>query len=121
MFADPLVVTINAVAKNMIRINQDGYASEYLLKETTGEYRLKIRNSSYKDKTRGDRTIERHNVELLYTVYPVSPAIYPNKRKIYTVFETDGDIDLVYMGKIVAGMSAFLTEANATKLLNFES
>jgi hypothetical protein len=52
MFADPSVVTINAVAKNLVRINQDKYSSEYLLRSSTEEFRLNIRNSSYADKKR---------------------------------------------------------------------
>jgi hypothetical protein len=121
MFSDPLTVTINAVAKNLIRINQDGYSSEYLLKEATGEYRLKLRNSSYTDKTRGGKKVDRHNVELTYTIYPVSPAVYPTIRKNYHVFEMDVGDDSALEAKLVAGLSAFMTEANAVKLLNFES
>jgi hypothetical protein len=121
MFPDPLVVTINAVAKNLIRINQDGYSSEYLLKEATGEYRAKLRNSSRTDSTRGGKVIDRHNIELVYTIYPVSPAIFPTIRKEYIVFENDVGDDSALVAKLVAGLSAFTTEANATKLLNFES
>jgi hypothetical protein len=121
MFADPTVITINAVAKNLIRINQDGYSSEYLLKEATGEYRLRMRNSSYTDKTRGGKKIDRHNVELVYTIYPVAPAVFPTIRKDYHVFEMDVGDDAALMAKLVAGLSAFVTEANATKMINFES
>lgn len=121
MFADPTVITINAVAKNLIRINQDGYSSEYLLKEATGEYRLKIRHTSYLDKARGSRKVERHNVELVYTIYPVSPAVFPTIRKDYHVFEMDVGDDSALMAKLVAGLSAFVTEANATKMINYES
>jgi hypothetical protein len=121
MFADPLTVTINGVAKNLIRVNQDGYSSEYLLKETTGEYRLRLRNTSYNDKARGSRKVERHNVELVHAIYPVAPAIYPEIRKVYTVFENDVGGDNALVAKTVAGLSTLMSEANATKLINFES
>lgn len=121
MFSDPITVTINAVAKNLIRISQDGYSSEYLLKETTGQYRLRIRNSSYVDKTRGGKKVDRHNVELIHEIYPVSPAIYSTIRKDYHVFEMDVGDDTSLMAKTVAALSAFVTEANATKMINFES
>lgn len=121
MFADPLVVTINAVAKNLIRINQDGYSSEYLLMEATGEYRVKIRNSSYTDKNRGGLKVDRHNIEIVYTIYAVSPAVFPTVRKDYHVFEKDVGDDAALTAKLVAGLSAFVTEANATKMINFES
>ena len=121
MFADPLVITINAVAKNLIRINQDGYSSEYLLKEATGEYRVRIRNSSYTDPKRGGKSVDRHNVELVYTIYPVAPAVYPTIRKDYHVFEMDVGDDAALAAKLVAGLSAFVKAANATKMTNFES
>lgn len=121
MFSDPLTITINAVAKNLIRINQDAYSSEYRLKEATGEYRVKIRNTSYKDKARGGKSVDRHNVELIHELYPVAPAIYPTIRKDYHVFEMDVGDDMAIMAKVVAGLSAFVTEANATKMINFES
>lgn len=121
MFADPLVITINAVAKNLIRINQDGYSSEYLLREATGEIRLRIRNSSYLDKARGGKKVERHNIELIHSIYPVAPAVFPTNRKNYHVFEMDTGDDSALMAKTVAALSAFVTEANATKMLNFES
>jgi hypothetical protein len=121
MFSDPVTITINAVAKNMIRISQDQYSSEYLLRETTGEYRLRLRNTSYVDKTRGQVKVDRHNVELTYTIYPVAPATQPTIRKSYSVFEHDSGDDLSLSAKLVAGHSAFVTEANAAKMLNFES
>jgi hypothetical protein len=121
MFSDPLTITINAVAKDLIRINQDGYSSEYLLKEATGEFRLRLRNTSYTDKARAGRKVERHNAELVHTVYAVAPATLPTIRKVYNVFEFDVGDDAAVSAKTVAGFSDFLTEANATKLLNFES
>jgi hypothetical protein len=121
MFSDPLTVTINAVAKNLIRINQDGYSSEYLLKEADGEYRLRIRNSTYSDSKRGGKSVDRHNVELIHMLYPVAPAVYPTIRKDYHVFEMDVGDTAANMAKLVAGLSAFMSEANATKMINFES
>jgi len=72
MFGDTITLTVNAVAKALKKINQDSYSSEYLLRETTGEYRLKIRHSSEKALLRGE-SMERHNVELSRTVFGVSP------------------------------------------------
>lgn len=120
MFADPAVVTINAVAKNLVRINQDQYSSEYLLRSATDEYRLRLRNSTYTDKKRG-AVIDRHNVELIHTVFPVAPATLSIVRKVYTVIENQQGDTLVDPTKVAAGLFAFLTEANITKMMNFES
>lgn len=119
MFADPQTITINAVAKSLIRINQDKYASEYLLREATQEFRMKIRNTSYSPDG-GVTQIHRHNVEFVQTIYATLPA-KPIVRKIYSVLEhgsSDVGVDPV---KTFAGHVGFLTEANITKLMNFES
>nr|UJQ84927.1 MAG: hypothetical protein 2 [Leviviridae sp.] len=120
MFSDTITFTINAVAKVLTRINQDGYSSEYLLRETAGEYRAKLRNSTYKSKDKSVTT-DRHNLELVHTIYPVAPATSPTIRKTYVVFENDAGDALVDNAKTSLSVMAFLTEANITKLLNFES
>jgi hypothetical protein len=120
MFADPLVVTINAVAKNLTRINQDKYSSEYLLRTATEEYRVNIRNSSYTDKKRGV-TIDRHNMELVWTVFPVAPATLSTVRKCYTVIENQRGDTLVDPRNAALGILGVLTSGNIDKLMNFES
>jgi hypothetical protein len=120
MYADPAVVTINAVAKNLVRTNQDKYSSEYVLRSATDEFRLNIRNTSYTDKKRGV-TIDRHNVELIHTVFPVAPSTLSTVRKTYTVIENQRGDTLVDPRNTALGLFAFLTSANIDKLMNFES
>jgi len=120
MFADPAVVTINAVAKNLVRINQDKYSSEYLLRTATEEFRLNIRNTFYVDKKRGV-TNDRHNAELVHTVFPVAPATLSTTRKCYTVIENQRGDTLVDPRNVALGLLAYLTSANIDKLMNFES
>lgn len=121
MFADTITITINAVAKVLNRVNQDGYASEYYLREADGQFRLKLRNSTYADKTRGSMKVDRHNVELVHTIFPVAPATVPTVRKFYSVLENDQADTVVSSAKFGAGVVGFLTEANLTKMLNWES
>lgn len=120
MFADPAVVTVNAVAKNLIRIRQDQYSSEYMLRTALDEYRMNIRNTSRSDGKRGVN-IDRHNVEIIHTVFPVSPSTTAVVRKVYAVIENQQGDTLTDPAKLAVGLFAFLTEANITKLLNFES
>lgn len=120
MFADTITITINAVAKVLNRVNQDGYSSEYLLRETLGEFSLKLRNTKYTDKTRGVR-VDRHNIELVETVYAVAPATTTTIRKYYSILENDATDLTVSSAKFAGGAVAFQTEANYTKLLNWES
>lgn len=121
MFSDTLTVTINGVGKTLTRINQDGYSSEYLLANTADNYRLRIRNTPGVDKGRGGKAINRHNVEFIQEIYAVAPATASTIRKVYTVFEHDNGDDLTAVAKFVTGLLAFQTEANTTKMINWES
>jgi hypothetical protein len=120
MFADPAVVTVNSVAKNLFRINQDKYSSEYMLRSSTDEFRLRIRNTSYTDKKRGV-TIDRHNVELTHTLFPVAPSTRSFIRKTYTVIENEQGDTLTDPQYVASALFAYLSAANITKLMNFES
>jgi thermostable 8-oxoguanine DNA glycosylase len=121
-FADTITITINSVAKVLNRINQDGYSSEYLLKETTGSFRLFIRNTTYTNKS--GRLVDRHNVEFLQTIYAVAPSEINTVRKSYMVIENEQKDVAADVKLFNDGYVAFFTAssgANITKLLNFES
>jgi hypothetical protein len=123
MFADPQTLTVNSVAKALVRVNQDGYGSTYLLRSTTDEFRLSITNSTYLDKKRGV-PIDRHAIELKHTVFPVAPATLSTIRKTYTVIENQQGDTLVDPNYVASALYAWLTassSANITKLMNFES
>lgn len=123
MFADPQTVTISSVAQAMVKINQDKYSSEYLLKTTLDEHRLTIRNTSYFDKKR-QMTISRHNVELVKTIYPVAPSTTSVIRKAYFVLENqDGDnpTDIVALTAGLFNWALASSSAALLKLINFES
>lgn len=119
MFSDTITFTINAVAKNLSKINQDKYSSEYLLRETGGEFRARIRHSTFLDKTRGVQ-VDRHNVELTQVTYADGTSPQINK-KTYIVFENDNRDAATSSQKFVAGFGAFITESNVLKLVNWES
>lgn len=122
-FADPTVVTINAIGKSLVRINQDGYSSEYRLREALGEYTLNVRNSSRTDSKTGVK-IDRHNVELIHVVYPVAPSTTQYTRKAYVVIENQAGDTLVDPINEALGLLTFLTASSGaaiTKMLNSES
>jgi len=118
MFADPSRITINAINKDLNRINQDSYGSEYFLREATQELQMKIRNTSYTSKA--GALVDRHNIEVIQTIYATADAA-AIVRKAYTVFEnyrSDTDAGLL---QFLNGFVAFATSANIQKLLNRES
>lgn len=120
-FPDTVTITINTVAKVLTKVRSDDYSSEYRLR-TAGvdEFRFFIRNSSYRDKTTG-RMVDRHSVELTQTILPVAPSEIPTVRKMYNVLENQQVDTIADPAKFGVGFVGFLTEANITKLLNFES
>lgn len=120
MFADPAVVTISGAAKNLVRINQDKYSSEYVLRTATNEIRLNIRNSTYVDKKR-NVTIDRHNAEIVQTYFPVAPSTLSTVRKAYVVIENQRGDTLTDPRDVALGLLSFLTAGQIDKLMNFES
>jgi hypothetical protein len=119
MLGDTLTVTINAVAKTLVKVNQDKYSSEYRLRETDGIYTLNVRHSSYKG-TDGS-LVDRHNVELLHDLYPVAPSTVKTQHKSYLTFELPrSDTSAVPLNQTV-GFAALFTSAFTTKLVNYES
>jgi hypothetical protein len=110
------------VAKNLVKINQDGYSSEYLLRSATDEYRLRIRNQSRTDKKAG-AVYDRHNIELVHTVFATATTpVYV--RKAYVVIENQQGDTLTDPTNLAVGLLTFLTAssaANITKMMNFES
>lgn len=119
-FGDTVTVTINAVPKILNRISDDGYTSEYFLRESASEFRMRIRHSTRVDSARGVR-VDRHNVELTETVYPVAPAVVTTERKAYVIMENDYDDGAVDPLDFDLGFVGFITSANITKLINWES
>lgn len=119
MIGDTIAVTVNAVAKTLVKINQDGYSSEYFLKEATQEFRMKIRNSSDRPLPDGTK-VSRHNVELTQTVYATttSPEFV---RKSYTVIVNYNNDDATSVGYLQSALNGFLTATNIGKLVNWES
>jgi hypothetical protein len=113
--ANPLVITVNSVAKNLNRINQDGYGSEYLLREATQEFRAKVRHS--KEGVQADGTqFDRHNVELTQTVYATdtTPKI---TRVVYTVLRCTYDDDGTEVGYLGVGLSDLLVASTFDDLV----
>jgi hypothetical protein len=122
-FADPTVVTINAIGKSLVRINADNYSSEYKLREVLGEYTLNVRNSDRTDPKTGVKTF-RHNIELIHIVYPVAPSTTQFTRKVYLVIENQAGDTLVDPVNEALGLMNLMTAssgANISKMLNSES
>lgn len=117
-YADPLVVTINAVAKSLPRVEFDKRTSTYFLREALQEFQMKIRNTSFTSPS--GVLVDRHNLEFTQTIYATLTAAAV-VRKVYTTFDnnrSDTDTGLLQM---LSGFVAVLTAGNMQKSLNGES
>jgi len=119
MLGDTLTVTINAVAKTLIKVNQDKYSAEYRLRETDGVYTMNVRHSSYSNGN--GQTVDRHNVELIHDLYAVAPATVGISHKSYLTFELPRSDTSAVPQNHVVGFAALFTGAFTGKLINYES
>lgn len=89
-FGSTIVLTVNSVTKTLNRINNDNYGSEYLLRNATEEYRMKIRHSKEAAKA-GQEAFERHNVDVTQTVFATdtTPELVRNMYFIMRVRASD--------------------------------
>lgn len=124
MLSDPATITINGSAKALVKINQDGFSSQYRLRSSTDSYDLFVRNGSVRtDKVSGAK-FDRHNIQLVHTIYPVSPATISTVRSVSVTFENQQGDTLVDPQNEILGLLSFLTAssgANVGKMLNGES
>lgn len=90
-FGATLTATIASVAKNLARINQDNYGSEYYLREATQDFRIKIRHSKQKPTSVGGRILDRHNFEFTWRIFatPTSKEIVRVGYWVYIIPEDD--------------------------------
>lgn len=117
--ANPAVVTVNAVAYDLPKINQDNYGSEYLYRGTTFELRLKIRHSKEAAKA-GSVEFNRHNVELTQTIYATStdPVIIRQSYAVIRGAYNDADASV---SNVSQGLVDFLTDAHMADILAWQS
>lgn len=118
MLANTITLTVGGVAKVLTRINAaDAYSSEYLLRETLGSYRMKIRNS---ESTKAGVVRDRHNIEVVHTVYATS-TVLELVRKVYLVFEQDKSDLMTDEVKALCDQLVASTAALIVSLGNWES
>jgi hypothetical protein len=83
-FAATQAVTFAAGSKTLVKVNQDAYSSEYYLRESLAEYRMKIRHTK---STVNGLAVDRHNVEVTQVTFAVAGTSPEYTQKAYFVFE----------------------------------
>jgi len=118
-FADPQPITINAVVKNLPRIDMGKATSEYNLVEATQSFNLFIRSQDLKVEADGRRQV-RHNITLTHTIFATTTVPQLIRKCSTSIQHYVGDDPAAYDDVGIA-VSAMVTAANVVKLNNYES
>lgn len=116
-FANPLVINYAGGTKSLPKINNDNYGSEYYLRESTQEFRIKIRHTTEQARA-GKPSVERHNVEFTRVVFATS-EVAEITQQCYTVFRVQRGDSVADASELGAAMSDLLVEAKYTDLGNW--
>lgn len=112
MLGNTLVIN-DGSPRTLVKINQDGYSSEYYLRTATHIYRAFIRHSRTKATT-SVPSYDRHNVEFVKTTLAVG-AVPEFNEKFYFVDERlAGDTDVTLADAVcdlaIASSNSFLND-----------
>lgn len=118
MLGDTITITFDGESKVLVKINQDQYSSEYLLRETDGSFGLKVRHSTTK---RGLLVYDRHNVEISHNVYAVADVPEYDQRAYFVFENLKSDVDAVLPMVSLATWALASSNAALTKLAGWES
>lgn len=110
MFANTLTLTINAVAKTLLRRNQDNYGSEYQFKDSAEKITMKIRHST---ELRNGLPTNRHNVFIERTVYATPTVVEQYWSATVTLCDREGS-DPVALEQLWVGVSTLITSVDGT-------
>lgn len=117
--ADPMVVTIAAATKNLVRIDDGRYYSEYSLLETLQKFTAVVRTVDLKPEADG-RKKSRHTITLTQTIF--ATATVPELVRVASIkmehYEND---DVTAWDDVVLAVAAQASAANIAKLNNKES
>ncbi|DAD50158.1 coat protein [ssRNA phage Gephyllon.1_20] len=108
-FAKPLVINYAAGTKTLPMINQDSYGSEYYLRESTQEFRMKIRHSKETPTKTGSQML-RHNVELTRTVFGADGAA-DVVQQAYLIYRHGYRDDIDDAAELGASLTGLMVEA----------
>jgi hypothetical protein len=118
MIGDTVTITYNSVATVLNRINQDNYAAEYLYRDATKAFRLRIRHLN-ESVAAGKPAFERHQVDLTRTEFDATNG--DREYQAYTVIRLPKGSDPAVAPLLTLALNAFETSTNLTKVVGWES
>lgn len=118
---NPVDINVNAVDKDMFKINQDNFGSTYRLLSSVEKIDLKIRHQSEKPNAAGV-VFDRHNVDLTRTVFSTGAGIPDIVTQCYVVFRHANNDLSVHLPYLVIAMADLLKEsAFVTDLISWQN
>lgn len=119
MFGNTLVLPQAGGDITLVKINQDTYSSEYLFRNTTNQYRARIRHTKV-TATATRAAADRHNVEVVKTVFAAGD-VPEYEQKVYIVIEhKPGDVPTPLVDALL-DWGILTSNVNITSLLGWES
>lgn len=111
-----VTITIDESPKVLVRINQDNFGSQYYLRESAQEFTLNVRHSKESPNAKTGIQYDRHNVELVHTVFQTetTPA---RSRVVYLVARNTRDDDYAAIGEDMVGFVDFFDGPTIANLL----
>lgn len=117
MLGDSITITLGGsggTAKVLPKINQDGYSAEYLLRESTQEFKAKVSHSK-------NGTRDRHYVEFKQTVFATTDGEDDTVRTVSTVILAKPSDTESEVTDLSEALSYYLDATNVPKIIGWES
>jgi hypothetical protein len=112
-------LNIGGETKSLILISEGNYSSEYLLRESDKEYRMKIRHTKEKP-TNGGVALDRHNVDLTVRTYPTDANPLGSTDNAYVVIRSNPNSNGSGSADLGVSLSEVVTN-HATELVAWVS
>lgn len=106
--------------KVLVKVREQDYSSEYLLRTSVDEYRAKIRHTKVAPSTQRPYEADRHNFEVVQTVF-ADGTLPQFERKFYFVIETKPGDTATALADAVADLMIASTNAFLGSLNGWES
>lgn len=115
MIGDSIALSINSVAKTLLKINQDNYGATYFLREAAAEYTLTVKHTIPK----GSSEVETHLFRL--DVVDIVDGVRSEPMSVWLSCKTNGAFDSTVFNQRIMGLVDELDSTLVGKLINRES
>jgi hypothetical protein len=120
MLGNTLTIPQAGGDKVLVKISEQNYSSEYLLRNTLDEYRARIRHTKVGPTTARPYEADRHNFEIVHTIFQAGD-VPQYERKFYFVIETKPGDTATALADAVADLMILSTNAFLVSLNGWES